>query len=315
MKRIFVLAYVFGVYSCSFSFIYEISVLRLKNPSNTGHYFIGCGDFHTQNHSFTAIQKQGVISQFSRQINKKIKILVEDLSSKTVMSERVCGPFSGGDNNGILAGLSQQLEQLGLHVKNVEYRYVRVASLSEILNNVTANPYSFRSACAFRVSVLIDEAMKIIREVEQYNDGLILNLIYQQGCACVEQMISSLLLNKQKGKTVASFCHDNSTLFNRIPFLRKLLTFDSSLVDFRLLHEIVNADDEQTVIAFAGGTHIKRVCHILKKIGYEEVESVSVTYPYIFDIRSCCEGGNLASITSSVCPNPIGLELLEKYLE
>lgn len=311
IHRLFLWVVAFACHPTS-AFIYDIQVMRAQNPlTNDYRYFIGCSDFHDKSDSSTSSQRKDILSILKGCSKKKVKILLEDLNSPNCSGKQMCGRFILKSKRGTLAQLTQDLANKGLDVENVEYRYGRVIALSGILHDIARSPYQCQPACALRVASLLDEVNNALEEIKTYSDGLLLDGLYQRGCARVRSMLKIFDLENQKNKSIAAFCADNTRVHDRLTFLKKLLTFDSDVLDFKIVHAVLTAKNKGTVVAFAGGTHIARACALLKNVGYDQIESTSIKLDSQEDLAKCI----MTHETSCVQPRPVSLELLQKYLK
>lgn len=282
------------------AFIYEITVMRIPLSSDGSYYyFIGCSDFHDNSHAQALSQREQLLHIFDKANRLHTHIILEDLNSPNVHGKQGCKNFMLSCEKGVLAQLTQDLQRNGYRAENVEYRFGRVIALSEFLKNVEinaqSNPYNYASACALRVDDILHEVDDVLEEIQKYRDGVLCNALYAAGCEKIKQSLKQFKFLQQKEKSIATFCLDNSTVANRLLFLKQLLTFDTDLLDFKMLHSIVGVQNKQCAVVIAGGTHIAHLSELLKNVGFEQVEYCSYR-KYSFEHVQ-----------------PVSLELLQKY--
>ena len=294
--------FLFSVMPLSLSaFIYEITVMRVPlSADGSYYYFIGCSDFHDDSHVQALSQREQLLDILGKANRVHTHIILEDLNSPNVQGKQGCKNFMLSCKKGTLAQLTQDLQRSGYRAENVEYRFGRAIALSEFLKgleiNAQSNPYNYSSACALSVDDILNEVHDALEEIKSYSDGALCNTLYAAGCEKITQSLERFKFLSQKEKSIATFCIDNSTVANRLLFLKQLLTFDTDLLDFKMLHSIVGVQNKQCSVVIAGGTHIAHVRELLKKIGFNQVEQCSYNN-YSFEHVQ-----------------PLSLELLQKYI-
>jgi hypothetical protein len=213
---------------------------------------------------------------------------------------------------GILGGLATRCRTKGFDVENVEYRYCRVCALGPVLNNIEEPPAKFASVSATPIKALAQEIDAIVDEIAAYDDGSQMCQVYQQGLEAVRPQLCRL--KKEKSTlTVADFVQKRSDRDNRLEFLKDLLTFDSVLIDAKMVHAVLHASDYPRVLAFAGGAHINRVSETLAKVGYEVVYESPVSYKNEYDLKKCV-GSTVIDGTYCIRPEPINIDDIKRYL-
>lgn len=307
--------YVFlGLFMGNYAFIYEIKVMRKWDAERQKyHYFIGLSDFHDKTNHTSPSQLNKLEQLLASVDKKKTKIAIEDLSSHNTQGRKECGHFFINSRGGILGGLADKGKEMGLDVDNVEFRYCRVSSLGPVLNNLASRLENFPSAMHLKVGELVQEVMREIKEIDRYSDGHALNKMYASSVKGVLSSLKALHLDKDQGLSVADYLAQHSDAKNRLDLLKKLLTFDSSLLDLKLTHAVMQARDKDKVIAIAGGAHIARVCDILSAQGYSAIESTKITFARENDLQKCL-GSHIVDGAFCVKPSPIDLHLFEKAL-
>ncbi len=295
------------------SYIYEVKVLRKWNQQNKKyHYFIGLSDFHDKTHAAGQQQLADLVSCFGQAERANIKVVLEDLSSCGSNGRNSCGRFYVDSKGGVLGGLATTFRDMGFDVDNIEYRYCRVASLGPILNNVQQKPHVFPSVATTQVSMLATEVDAIAQEIGSYTDGHKLKTVYNRGLKQINNQLNHFKACQQM-MNVADYIEQNSTASNRLEFIKRLLTFDSCLLDLKMTHAVVNAPGYDKVVAIAGGAHIGRVSELLEKIGYEVVHTTHVKYKKECDLAKCL-GSTVVDGAYCIRPEPIMLDRVHKYL-
>ncbi len=294
------------------SFIYEIKVLRKWDAvCGKHHYFIGLSDFHDKSHRSTQCQADSLEQLLAQCDKNTTKIILEDLSSQDTPS---CHHrFKVNSRGGILGGLATTCRAKGFDVENVEYRYCRVASLGPVLNHLNQPPHTFPSVATTRVASLAQEIDVIVQEIDHYRDGHGLDDAYKQSLQQVGSHLKQFKLDKHGHMTVADYLEQQTTPADRLEFLKHLLTFDSTLVDMRMIHTVLNAHDKNLVLALSGGAHITRVTDLLQTIGYELVYATNVQFRNEYDLHKCL-GSTIIDGSYCIRPEPVGLEVIQQYI-
>lgn len=294
----------------NYGFVYEAKILI--NP-NKNQQFIGLSDFHDKIHPVTKKQLMKIETWLAHCDKEQTKVLLEDLSSKGSAGRNSCGRFKVNSKGGILGGLTEYCESHNLFVENVEYRYCRVSALGPVLNDSYTCISQIPSVNNISVACLVKEIQDIIHEIQAYDDGKTLNAYYQKNVKEVEAELQKLSLDCTNGMSVGHYLTLYSHQKNRFEILKRLLTFDSSLLDLKLIHNVVNAS-QQKVVTIAGGSHISRVADALvKHAGYKKEYSTPVQYDREHDVKKCLGS---AIIDDNFClrPQPIDLGLLDRYM-
>ena len=295
-------------------FIYQISVLKKWDPQyNKFHYFIGCGDFHDKAHEKTTEQQKQIDALLNQCNAQNTKVILEDLSCKGGKRYGACGTYKINSRGGILGGLTQKCKDLGLPVENIEYRFCRVVALGPVLKNITFPPDKLSSVKGTKVAALLSEINEIVKEIRAYGDGDVLHKIYKQGINESLSHLHRLQLDKNKQMPVSHYLNMYTTSRNKMRIVKRLLTFDSGLLDLKLVHSVVNARDKERVIAFAGGSHIAQVSKLLQQVGYKKVYSTHLSYGKEYDLKRCL-GSHITAGKFCVKPKPVNLDVLKKFL-
>lgn len=313
-------ALLFGLYSMFFvmsnhAFIYEVKVLKKKNQSNNAYqYFIGCSDFHDKIHAANGQQLKKIEQMLGSCNKQSTKVLVEDLSSPNNNGCSSCGRFFINSRGGVLGGLAATCGSMGLDFSNLEFRYCRVTTLGPVLNNLKANMQDLAPVATIGISMLQNEVLTNIKEIQAYNDGSQLNKLYGQLIAGIIKKMKTLHLDKADDLTVAQFLAKHTDQKQRLDFIKQLLTFDSELLDMKMVHAIVHSPNKAKIVAIAGGSHIAKTAEMLEKIGYEKVSTTSIAYAKEHDLRQCL-GSNIIEGAFCVKPQPINIDFIESLLK
>jgi hypothetical protein len=298
----------------SLAFIYEIKIMRKWDAArNRYHYFIGLSDFHDKTHQMNGDHLSKIEAIIRKSAPQDIKIVLEDLSSVSTTGRQACGRFIINSRGGVLGGLASTCKNMGHEVDNVEFRYCRVTSLGPVLNHLQDSVDAFPSVTVTQMNTLHQETTDIINEIKTYEDGNILKKMYEKSLEDVNKMFKMLHLDQHQSGSVAQYLKTHSTQKNRLELLKHLLTFDSALLDIRLVHSVLSAKNKSKVIAIAGGAHINRAAEMLEKIGYEQVKNSSVTFTKEHDLARCL-GSHIVDGAFCVRPQPITLDFLDSVI-
>jgi hypothetical protein len=299
----------------SFAFIYEVKVLRKWDSRQRKYlYFIGLSDFHDKTHPINKdhlAQIERILQSTDRSISK---VLIEDLSTANASGKQACGRFFVNSRGGVLGGLAQTTQNMGHETDNVEFRYCRVTSLGPVLNNIGEDVERFPSVTSTPMAVLTQEIADVIKEITAYNDGPGLKVLYDSSIQEIRRNLNKLHFDQDDHGSVAQYLKKHSTQANRMDLLKLLLTFDSGLLDLKMVHSVVNAPEKSKVIAIAGGAHISRACEILQKIGYEPVKITQIAYVKEHDLQRCL-GSHIVDGAFCVKPQPINIDFVDAIIK
>lgn len=296
-------------------FVYE---MRVMHAPQARHTVVLCSDFHDRTHSATGPQNSLLADALVRADKNLLKVVTEDVSSCDTTGKRACGRFYLGPKGGILSGLADRCRKAGIETDNIEYRFCRVIALGPLMNSLRSATHSASgnsvSSRETSVADLHKEVRGILDEVRSYDDGSLLNRYYAATVRSIDRNLGSAFARKHANKSALQYV-DASTRnrAHRINTLKKLFTFDSELLDARLLHSVVNTDPEKTTLVVAGGTHVDRVSDILKKIGYEVVHHQKGAHHHEYDLHKCV-GSHVINDSFCVRPGAISLDTLKNYL-
>ena len=306
-KSCFVIALVSG--HMTFGYVYQLSAHRkIMDPHIQKQQLVVClGDYHLKSHPANKDQRLYIEYLLKRSVGKKIKFIVEDLSSVNNDGRHICCNFGINCHEGVLGQLAYKARSLGVPVDNIEYRYCRVASIGPLLNNIKANPQSFRSSATIAMTSLYKEVIDEIEKIKKYNDGKVLNNVYKRAINTVHAALSKMDFTNKK--TVAEYC----TLLQRKAYrqeLEKLCIFDSALIDMNIMHSIAVSPDIPLIVVLAGGSHTEQVSATLQKMGYESLLQTAVTTKPV--ITKALNSDNSFAATE-MHPEPIDMKIIEQY--
>lgn len=259
-----------------YTFIYQVIVLERINPaSGKKQRFIGLSDFHDKKNSANTAQLLCIKDFLHKQDKATSKIILEDLSSSSkAVTNSGCRRFQINSRGGILGGLAQSCSRKGLQVDNVEYRYCRVAALGPLLNNEHKKIHDFPSTCGLMVGDIVDEINTAIADIVKYRKCCAVLKAYREKILKkIHPHMKELNLMKEPKRSMADYVHQGCLTNNRLQLLKRLLIFDSALLDLKLAQSILDADECDTIIAVTGGSHIARVQEILQSAGYTPIYS------------------------------------------
>jgi len=299
-------------FSGSYAFIYEVKVLKKWDQArNRYQYFIGCSDFHDKRHDATSSQVAAIKGLLKAAPKDHTKIIVEDLSTENNCGRKACGRFFLNSRGGILGGLTQTCKSYHLMVDNIEYRYCRVIALGPLLHNLKADVSTMPTLRNIHVRDILEETQATVDEIKQYKDDKRLAAWYAQTIKELEPHIQRLQMRKHSSDTIAQYVRSYASQKTLLKMLKYLLTFDSTLLDVKMIHSVQSAANKERIIAFAGGTHIGHVVDMLKKMGYEEVYATKSKYFREHNLDKCL-GSQIADGGFCVRPHPIENEVFKK---
>jgi len=296
------------------AFIYDICVMRKwDSESNRYCYFIGLGDFHDKSHSITPLQVKQIDHIVARLQPNKTKLIVEDISSENNMGKKCCGRFFINSRGGILGGLAKKFRDKNFpYVDNIEYRFCRVASLAPVINNINTNFRKFLSTVKIYKSCLAKEISLTAKEILGYKDGSLLNSWYKKCLANMYNNMKLLKFDKKTNMSVADFIYSMTTPKTRSNFVKKLLVFDSPLIDAKIVHSVVADPKKQNALAIAGGSHIRNTSRVLRQIGYKPIYQSRVVVVKERDKKKCL-GSNVLPGGFCCKPRPADLNVLKQF--
>ena len=271
---------------CMQGYIYQARVLKKGQPRQADwHYVIGLGDYHDKKHHATGHQREQIEALLAGTEQNAIKLITEDLSTQNAHGRFGWGSYYIDTRGGILGGLTQTAQNMGIDTENVEFRYGRVCALGPVLNHSHKQPRSLAPARTIQMCDLCNEINLELDTIKRFNDGPVLNAWYKKQTAAIEQKMANYGLRSAGGVSVADFV--SCVQAKRVPLVKKLLTFDSGLLDMKMVHAVINAQDKKRVCAIAGGSHIERVSSVLQTVGYKPIFTAKPALQQAEHLRQC----------------------------
>jgi rhodanese-related sulfurtransferase len=311
-RKIFIYSLLFA-YMPSQNYIYRIDILK---PTTKESPLILClSDFHDKTHPETGPQQVYLDKLLDQLAEKNTFVIVEDLSSPNTKTGLTgCGNYSIDSRGGILGGLSTTCKQKNIPVENVEYRFCRVAAFGPILNNLSKSPNSLDSANKINIGTIYREIKRAIERIQTFQDGSAIQKYYNQNINQVLNELTRLQVQGTSQLSIAEYLQKNSTPQMRLETLKKLLTFDSGLLDTSFVHAVLQSHDKDIILIVAGGAHINNVCELLEKNGYRRIYNTPVGY---FQERNLdgCIGSRIIDENYCVKPKATDLRALDKFIE
>ncbi len=313
---------IFGTVLSVSAYIYDVQIVSKWDPIlKDTQYIIGLCDYHDRMHPENKMQRAQIESFLAQGKKDKMRIIVEDLSCKgDGCQQAFCSNYVINTRGGILGGLAEFCTQKGIPVANVEYRYCRVAAIGPMLRHSQAPLAQFQAIHEVSVNTLVDEIQQEVKVVQDFMKKDIniyhkpLHRWYDHAIKEVESGLKRLNLDRQKHISLAQYLNDHSHADKRYLLLNELLTFDSILLDLKLVHLVAHMHDKPIVVVIAGGTHINRMNEALKTLGYRQVQSSSISYKKEHDLAKCL-GANVIEGSFCVKPQPIDiLPTFQKYI-
>lgn len=319
MNRIilFMLAQLIFVAHTATAYIYDTQVVRKWNSQlNDYQYIVGLCDYHDRMHPENKIQRAQLESMLSQSDKDGMRVVVEDLSCRGEgCTQAYCNNFVVNTRGGILGGLAEFCVQKGIAVQNMEYRYCRVAAIGPMLRHAHAPLQEFTAIHQVSLNTLVDEIQSEVKTVESFASGdKKLQTWYAQSLKEIEDGLKRLHLQQHTDMTIAQYLEAHSRPEKRFLLLNELLTFDSILLDLKLVHAIANMHDKKIIVVIAGGTHINRMNDALKSLGFTQVQGTSVSYKREHDLHKCL-GANVVDGSFCVKPQPVEIfSTMQKYV-
>ncbi|MEX0849309.1 MAG: hypothetical protein WD055_03705 [Candidatus Dependentiae bacterium] len=287
-------------------YIYQAVVMRKWQPDfNRFHYFIGLGDLHDKKHPSNGEHVQKLEQLLANTQKDDLKLFTEDLSAANSDGHYVVKGYLINSRGGILGGLTDKCRTFGIDVDNLEYRYARVCALGPVLNNRDKNIFDLASTCKINIGDFTNEIYDELDRIALFQDGAQCNGWYKKNMQNIKRKMRDLDWPSCQNAHIAEYL----SCMNKplVPFINHLLTFDASILDMKMVHEITQHTDKERICAIAGGSHIDRASKVLKKIGYSSVFQAKPTFQRVSNI----DVGNVQNMQSK--PQPISLDLLQKF--
>lgn len=269
------------------AFIFEVHSIKKNNNTVGGpEWVIGLSDLHDKKHPGTQDQKKHILNFLTRLPKGQVKVLTEDLSSCGSFGRKQCGNFYINSRGGILGGFTQECQMRGIDVDNHEFRYCRVSSLGPVINNACSDAVTYPSTSRINIATLYNEVKEELDHIRQFDDGTLLKKMYQSTLHKTEQFLNNSSITDCNTESVASYLKKYSCPLKYTDLVCRLLTFDSELLDCKLIHAIKQEKRKKYIVVIAGGAHVKRVCDLLVQDGYTRhtVYSVDQSSPKAVDL-------------------------------
>lgn len=310
MKRILVIGLSIISIARIESFIFEIHSIRKKDSQHDGpEWVIGLGDLHDKRHPSNQSHKQAIMRFLFSLPKGQVKILTEDLSSPGSFGRKECGNFYVNSRGGVLGGFTQDCAHHGFDTENHEFRYCRVSSLGPVINNLQTDVARLGSPAVIKLAALHDEIQREIEQIRHFDDGPVLKKAYDHNIAYTKKMLAKLRITPNDQTSVADYIKKHIPNDKLIDCIKALLTFDSELLDCKLVHAIKQEKHKKYVIIIAGGAHVKRVCDLLLKDGYEKHISYDAQDEHVTD-KNRCIGRSLVDGAYCIMPKAVDLSCL-----
>lgn len=300
-----------------YSFIYEVYVLRKWLPEKMDyHHIIGLSDFHDRSIPASVSQRAQLLKQLGCCNAQQVKVIVEDLSSRNHNGDFGCECFFLRSNTGLLSGMSQECQQRGIDVENVEYRYCRVIALAPILHSMINSSNILPFTQHITVNHMIKEIDKAIHAVQSYHHP---NLALRSHIARTIETVKKELVDCKMQHCAAQFVGDYVLNIvdrtQRLAFLKKILIMDSCLLDIKLFHAVLSSQHKKTVMVLAGGTHIKKMGELLKQAGYHTVHHTRANIAQEHDLKKCRVGLDIINGSFCLKPYPVSIDVIDQFLK
>jgi hypothetical protein len=319
MKRfiLVVLATLASISHTASAYIYDVQVVRRWDPQLKEYqHVVGLCDYHDRMHPENKIQRAQIESVLAQSTKDNMCVVVEDLSCRGDGSKQAfCSNFVVNTRGGILGGLAEFCSQRGINVANVEYRYCRVAAIGPMLRHAHAPLQEFKAIHEVSVNTLVDEIQGEVQNVEKFvvSDKKLKDW-YASSMKEIETGLKRLHLDKHQEMTLAQYLTAHSQPEKRFLLLNELLTFDSILLDLKLVHTVANMPDKKLIVVIAGGTHINRMNDALKTQGFTMQHPSSVSYKKEANLSKCL-GANVVDGSFCIKPQPVDiLATMHKYV-
>lgn len=264
--------FVFIIWSTVYAHVYQIQIARRwSDQLKEYQYIIGFSDQHSILHAKNQDHKKQFFSFLDTVSPSDCKLIVEDLSSPNYRGKRGCNTFFFNSKGGFLGGMSTAIASKGFDVCNVEYRYCRAAGWGTLYSGLYHKKIARikkNMVPAIPTALIHDEVVNTI-DVIQNNLNLTssheLASDIQSSLCTVKTNMNNLPWLKDTKKTINA----HTAHFQTKQAVEELLTFDSPLLDLLIINTIQSSHNKRLIMIIAGGTHIKKTFHLLKKQGYE----------------------------------------------
>lgn len=290
------------------AYICHAIIMRKFQPDvNRYHYVLGLGDFHDAIVPEDLVHRDAIKVWLEQPGNKGMRVITEDLNAPNVegrskMKGFALLPIVGS----FLSGITDVVRAAGADAVNLEYRYGRLVAFSP-LRHASKKISTIAAAQEVFLRDLIQEVEHELINIAQFSDNRILNAWYAAEAAKIRSAMKSLKWHTYANKTIAEYA---ATLHMplRSYIDKHLLIFDRTILDMKIVHDIVANSHVHTTCIIAGGSHVDRAEVQLKRIGYEVVSRINPHSPFLIGFASFLLGGSMPA------PYPIKLSELNSFL-
>ncbi len=298
------------------AFIYQIHILRRwNNKTNQFQYVVGLSDYHEKSHQINKEHRAYLEKLFTTNNDKNIKVVVEDLSAGFSIGAGTCGRFTINSRGGVLGGLADVCRNAKIDVSNIEYRYCRVAAFGPIIKNCNKPIATLKSTNSLTIDAVYNEIMNEINNIRKHSIDSRLRNAYKNTFRDIIREMKQLKLVKYKAQIVSNYfeiCTKQVDQDARLEFCKRLLIFDSDLLDLKLV-QVINETNKDIVIAITGGTHIKHAAKLLQRVGYESIFKSQINSRSEYDLSQCL-GSHIIDGAFCVKPEAIDMSVLEQMI-
>jgi hypothetical protein len=254
-----------------YGYFYHVSVMKKKLSKKDQHAqnIILLGDCHDKKHPANQHQKIYLNYILQRCMQKKSKLIVEDLGSINNDGKMFCCNFKINCPEGLLSALAYKARMLGIMVDNIEFRYCRVAALGPLLHHTRQALTAIKSSGVITTHLLYKEVVEELKKIEHYDDNKQCNALYKKAVLSVRELLKKIKL-PNNSLPVAQHCLQ-FPISSYKEEVEKLCIFDSALIDMNILHSIVISPEVASILVIAGGSHTHQIATVLQRMGYETV--------------------------------------------
>lgn len=255
------------------------------NESNV----IICADSHTISSGWMSDNKKHtqllfeVLEDIPKNDRNTLGVIVEDMNSyeghnAVIKSYHEYLEDSGVARSHTISGILSRLEDLGFETSNVEFRFAREVATMPLLDIEMVLP---GKDCIERFPVSCHEVIQELKEtadqIERYQDGPGANAFYQLILKDVVHDHDDVITKiGQCSGTLKNFMNQYIQSQYRISFLETLMYWDASLLDVKIIHEILRMkNSKKNVVVLVGAAHAERVHQVLcQNLGYRREDQI-----------------------------------------
>ncbi len=217
------------------------------------------------------------------------KMIVEDSAGYTGSHEGRTSfqkMYELGFSGSSLHGLCRLFEAKKIPVFNAEFRFLRDAGLSPILNpNNGISQLFFDYSHPITGEDMVNEFNEIIEVIKTYDDGAELKHYYNAQLEAVtlqHRYLNRKFVSKEPLELLAKKAVPKQKLY---ALIQALMSWDVRLFDARVIHEIVTTHTKKIGV-FLGAAHIWNIVSVLENLlGYKKIfilgEERQFEYPVI----------------------------------